>query len=253
LENSPGKDLTLIVYDSPKPPKYLKLNKTFIWSLIVFAPLSIVTLLVTNLFTGYYAKSKISTLKSYEPQMLSTLKQEKEELQNKLFELENVNAELSEKISAGASSPEIALDLIAQPLGFKNLTAKNLAKIDNFSMQTAADKLTLKFDLINNTQDSTRLSGFITVMQMTDKEIYLYPDVKFIKDKMLIDYSTGESFFTSRFRPVIAEFKRPEGVTSVRYKIYIFSRSGNLLSFMVTEPYTVAGAKPQSGVQNESE
>jgi hypothetical protein len=249
MENSPGKDLTLIIYDSPRPPKYLKVSKNFMWGLILFSPIAIAILLFSTLFTGYYAKSKIDNLKSYEPLTLQKLREEKETLQNKIFDLENINEELSEKISAGSSTPESTLDLIAQPLGFKNLTTKNLAKMDNFSLQKGSEKLTLKFDLINNTQDSSRLSGFIIIAQMTNKELSFYPDVKFTNQNLLIDYSTGESFYTSRFRPVIAEFKKPTS-SSVRYRIFIFSRSGNLLANKITDPYQISNeAELPAGIQ----
>lgn len=80
---------------------------------------------------------------------------------------------------------------------------------------------------------------------MSDLGITYYPAVKFVSEKMLIDYSTGESFFVSRFRPVIAEFKRPAQTSSARYKIYIFSRSGNLLSFILTDPFEIdSGVSP---------
>ena len=58
----PSKDLTLIVYNTPKPPKYLKVNKKLIKTLFILIPFMVITsitftfiysMLLKNVLNGF--------------------------------------------------------------------------------------------------------------------------------------------------------------------------------------------------------
>ncbi|MEX1098935.1 MAG: hypothetical protein WEB87_00830, partial [Bacteriovoracaceae bacterium] len=91
---------------------------------------------------------------------------------------------------------------------------------------------------LNNLVDDEKLSGYITIVQYADNQAQVYPRYELSIENNKLDFSKGESFVVSRFRPVIAEFEKPDTLT-VWYKVFIFTRSGNLASYKVAGPYQV--------------
>lgn len=236
----PSKDLTLIIYNTPKPPKYIKINKGLVKSLLFIIPFMVILSVTSSLFTSFYMKRKLEVVQSKEPEKIKELNNEKKYLMEKMSILEKSNQELTSKISAGAISSGLAasqLALFNTPLGFEDLREQNLAKVDNFSNKVSNGKVTFRFDLMNNQQGDNKLSGFITIIQYHSQGINLYPSINLNKDAPFIQYSKGESFYVSRFRPVIAEFTIPQNSTSVWYKVFLFNRTGNLIYMNSTQEY----------------
>ena len=99
-------------------------------------------------------------------------------------------------------------------------------------------KVEFRFDLLNNLDNDEKLSGYISIVQFSENTMSFHPQRSLSLENNRLDFSKGESFVVSRFRPVIAEFDKPNGL-SVWYKIFIFSRSGNLISYKVAGPYQV--------------
>src|SRR5690606_34147310 len=149
------------------------------------------------------------------------------------------NEDLTSKVAQGSTTSDSALALFSQPLGYENLQAKDLAKIENITLQESNNKLLFKFDLLNNFSETERLAGYVTVVQYSEQGISFYPAINFIDDALLIDYSSGESFVISKFRPVIAEFNKLAGQQTARFKIFVFSRTGNLISFATTDKFAI--------------
>lgn len=236
----PSKDLTLIIYNTPKPPKYIKINKGLVKSLLFIIPFMVILSVTSSLFTSFYMKRKLEVVQSKEPEKIKALKDEKTVLSDKITVLERSNKELTEKISAGTTESGLGatqLALFNTPLGFEDLREKNLAKIDSITNKSSNGKVTLKFNLTNNQEGDQKLSGFITVVQYHAQGLSLYPNIALTTQSPLLQYSKGESFYVSRFRPVIAEFNLPQSSKSVWYKIFIFNRTGNLLFMESTQEY----------------
>ena len=238
----PSKDLTLIVYNTPKPPRYIKINKGLLKSLLFLIPMLVIISIGFSLLTSVYMKRKLEVAQSTEPKKITELKTQKGSLEKKISSLEKSNKELTEKISKGTlviGSAAAGLALFNTPLGFEDLRDKNNAKVENFSNQVANGKVTLRFDLINNLQGDNKLSGYITVVQYHSYGLSIYPAVTLTSESSLLSYNQGESFYVSRFRPVIAEFTVPQNSAAVWYKIFIFSRTGNLLVMKSTDEYSL--------------
>ena len=235
----PSKNLTFVVYESPNPPKYIKINKFIIKSLTVLLPLVLFSSIALSVITSVYSKKKLEEARQREPEMIMALEQEKSKLKDQIFSLEQTNQDLTAKVSQGATTSDSALALFSQPLGYENLQAQELAKIENITLQENNGKLLFKFDLLNNTPQTDRLAGYVTVIQYNEAGISFYPEINFVDDGLLIDYSSGESFVISKFRPVIAEFNKPIEQETVRFKIFVFSRTGNLISFATTENFSL--------------
>lgn len=235
----PSKDLTLIVYNTPKPPKYIKLNKSLIKVLIFLIPVIIVISIASSLFSSVYMKRKLENVRSKEPEIILQLRQEKQDLASEIEILNQTNTTLTEKISTGATNAASPLNIMAlftTPLGFEDKRSDELANLENMNNDTVNNNILFKFDLINNKQDSSKLSGYVNIIQYHAKGLTFYPAYELTIDSPRLEYSKGESFTVSRFRPVIAEFPKPRG-SAVWYKIFIFSRTGNLLAYKKAGPF----------------
>lgn len=235
----PSKDLTLVIYNTPKPPKYIKINKGLMRSLTFIIPFVLFFSIAFSVFTSVYSKKKLEEVKNKEPETILKLEDEKVKLKDQIFALEQTNEDLTQKVAKGATTSDSSLALFSQPLGYENLLSKDLAKIENMTFQESGQKIIFKFDLLNNTPESDRLAGYIAIIEYTESGMAFYPAMNFLDDALVLDYSSGESFVISKFRPVIAEFDKKVNQQSARFKIFIFSRTGNLLSFATTEKYNL--------------
>lgn len=235
----PSKDLTLIVYNTPKPPRYLKINKKLLKLLLFLVPLLLIVALLFSLSTSLYMKNKLESARSQEPAIISSLRSDKAELATQVTSLKKVNQELTRKISAGVdTAPASALALFATPIGYQDLTEREMSKLESMSANFKEDKVEFRFDLLNNLDNDEKLAGYITIVQYAGNQLEVYPAEDLSIENNKLDFSMGESFVVSRFRPVIAEFNKPEALT-VWYKVFIFDRSGNLMNYKVAGPYQV--------------
>lgn len=239
----PSKDLTIIVYNTPRPPKYIQINKGMLKTILFAVPLLVVISITFTLLYSFYMKRKLEVVRSKEPQVITDLKNEKQLLEKQLGDLTKANQELSLKIAKGSNeavgTAASQLALLKTPLGFEDQRDKKAARLENYSNQVVNKQVIFKFDLINNLGDIQRLSGYIIIVQFHSYGLNIYPNVSPNSEGQLIEYNKGESFTVSRFRPVIAEFPMPANSANVWYKIYIFSRSGNLLSLETTKEYPI--------------
>ena len=202
-------------------------------------PLLLIVSLLFSLSTSLYMKKKLETARSQEPAIISSLKANNSELEAQVSALKKVNQELTQKISAGSeTTPASALALFATPIGYQDMTEKEMAKLENMSANFKQDKIEFRFDLLNNLEGDEKLAGYITIVQFAGNQMEFYPEYDLSIESNKLDFSKGESFVVSRFRPVIAEFKKP-GALTVWYKVFIFDRSGNLMNFKVAGPYQV--------------
>jgi len=237
----PSNDLTFIVYNTPKPPKYIKINKKLMKILIFIIPVITIFSIGFSVITSFYMKRKLEKARSQEPEIILSLKNEKEELQSEIKILQESNQILTKKISLGGvqisqGSSANLMTLFTTPLGFEDKQSDDLAKLDNMTNDNLQDKVLFKFDILNNTPNGQKLAGYITVVQYHRNGISYFPQYDLSVDSPGLEFSKGESFTVSRFRPVIAEFPKPNG-TNVWYKVFIFSRTGNLLAYKKAGPF----------------
>jgi hypothetical protein len=236
-----SKDITLIVYNTPKPPKYIKLNKKLINILIFFIPVIVIISVASSLISSAYLKRKLEQVKSQEPELIVKYKKEIAELNQEIKSLKSTNISLTEKISSGgkeSTSPLHVMALFTTPLGFEDKRAEDQAKIENMNIDVVNEKVHFRFDLINNFQETSKLSGYVTVVQYHNDGLNVFPAYALTVDSPNFEYSKGESFTVSRFRPVITEFIKPKS-NVVWYKVYLFSRTGNLLAYKTAGPFTI--------------
>lgn len=236
---NPSKDVTLIVYDTPKPPKYYKLNKNFIKTLLVIIPLLVIASIAFSLLYSIFLKNKIAAITSSEPKKILELRSIVSKQASEISNLKKTNTLITEKLSKGSDSETSVnvLGLFTVPVGIQDLRSKELIKIEDIVIKTDKE-IKLSFNLANNSPNNEKLSGYLQVIQFQGNIIQYYPSEELPQKNLRLEYSNGESFGFSRFRPTVANFAKVSD-RSAKYKIFIFSRTGDLLAYKQLGPFNV--------------
>lgn len=236
---SPSKEVTVIVYDTPKPPKYYRLNKSFIRTLLIAIPLLTIFSISVSLLYSIFLKNKISRITSSEPQRILDLQEVIQKQKSDIDVLSKTNALITEKLSKGTGSETSvsALGLFTVPVGIQDLRAKELVKIEQVELKSEG-AIKLSFNLENNSPNGEKLSGYLNVIQFQGNLIQYYPNTELPQKNLRLEYSEGESFGFTRFRPTEAIFENISK-KSAKYKIFIFSRTGDLLAYKQLGPFNI--------------
>jgi predicted Holliday junction resolvase-like endonuclease len=232
-----SKELTLIVYDSPSPPKCVKINKNVFKLILTIVPLIVIISLSVTLFITSNLKQLDLKTKKKQPKLINKLKATILALETKVDQKEILNKELAFKVSQGATNIGIGANLFKIPLGYTDKTEQTLTKTSNVKFEIKKNQAEIRFDLINNRESGTKLSGYIFVVQISGSSIQFYPDNPLSTKDYFLKYNSGEVFTASRFRPVIAKFKIHDKDESLHYKTFIFSSTGDLILEKVMGPY----------------
>lgn len=232
-----AKELTLIIYDSPSPPKCIKINKTTLKVLLVLFPLLLIASLLTSTYFLSLSHRASAKTDAEEPKKVKELEKQLFDTKNLLSQKESMTDELQKKIADGVKTSETSISIFKTPLGFKDLSEVTNAKIENIKFEQLKNISTISFNLVNQQENSEKLTGYIFVIQVGPASIKFYPESPLQSGDFLLRYNAGEAFTASRFRPVVAKFKNDLN-EEVTYKVYIFSRSGDLLMNKILGPFS---------------
>ncbi len=237
---NPSKDLTLIVYNTPSPPRYLKLNKKLIRFFVLIVPTLVILFISMSFMYSMYLKNKVNDLKAKEPKIIADLNGRNSQLLNKISMLQKNNNLLTKKLSMGASvdSPVSLFGLITPPVGLVDKRGMESIDFTDFKVTSSSKEIRLTFNLDNKTPDNQKLSGHIIVTQYQGQSVQYYPAADLGQKNLRLEYTQGESFGFSRLRPTKVSFKKL-GSESVQYKIFIFSRTGDLISLKQIGPFNI--------------
>lgn len=237
---NPSKELTLIVYNGPKAPKYIKIHKGIIKTLTFLVPILVLSSISVSFLYSMVLKKQINELKSKEPEIILELQTQTTALKDQIADLSKENKLLTTKLSIGSTKETSvsSLGLFTVPVGMKDITNENLLEIKNVDLQNDKNETILKFDLANISPTGEKLAGYISIVQYQGNLIQYYPEYELGEKNLRLDFAKGESFSFSRFRPTIATFKKISK-TSARFKIYIFTRTGDLLAYKQVGPFNI--------------
>jgi hypothetical protein len=237
-------DVSIVIYDSPLPPKYFRITKRFIKILFVTIPVLFTSILIGLFFWGLGTRLKYGPTPDL-PELISPAERKAQELAEEIKRLEVINSELTNKLSETSSPPtqeEPFLMNIKRPYGMRVLTSEQKVTLDQFDLQQDKNKINLKFQIISSTPE-TKVTGHIIVFMTSEKGILTYPPSLLISAHQGIKFSMGEPFSVSRLRPTNAEFMLSNSVNNAKFVIYIFNREGDLLLVKETENFDL-GSKP---------
>jgi hypothetical protein len=234
-----GSEVSIVIYDSPLPPRYLRFSKKFLRTLFTVVPISIGLIFLALLFIGLGSRMKEAPSPSL-PSVLTGNDTKILTLESEIESLQQSNQQLQDKLSGQgtveATQDEPYLMGIKKPYGMQNLLKENKLNLDEFELVKEQNKTSLKFQIIR-TNPETKVSGHILVFMISDSGMMAYPASANSSIGGGIKFSMGEPFSVSRLRPTNAEFLHRVVGESVKFVIYIFTREGDLLLIKETESY----------------
>lgn len=243
-----GQEVSIVIYDAPLPPRYLKFSKKFIRTVFVVVPVVIGLIFLSLIIFGLGSKLKDAPAPSMPVVMTGGVDNKVHDLETEIEALRASNEALQNKLSGqGSATPteptaeEPFLMGIKKPYGMQNLISQNKVTLDQFELVESSSKSALKFQIIS-TNPETKVTGHVLVFMISDSGMMIYPGSANSSLGGGVKFSMGEPFSVSRLRPTNAEFNhRPTG-ENVKFVVYIFSREGDLLLIKETESYKL-GAK----------
>ena len=238
----PSKELTIIVYDTPAPPKYLKINKKLIRLILSLTPILIMLLISGSFAYSFYLKKQVSALKSLEPKVKLKLATQKETYEKRISALTRTNQDLTQKLSRGATVADDTaslLSLFTVPLATKDLRSNDLISIEEIKLTTDSNQVKLTFNLVkNNAPEGEKLTGYMTVVQFQGNILQFYPANELNEKNLKLEYASGEYYSFSNLRPSTTTFSKISSKSS-RFKIFLFSRTGDLILYQQIGPFNV--------------
>ena len=238
-----GGEVSIVIYDAPLPPRYLRFSKKFIRTLFVVVPITIGLIFLGLLLLGLGSRVKDTPAPSL-PTVISDEEAKVLELETEIKSLQESNQQLQDKLSGAGtvagqpSQEEPFLMGIKKPYGMQNFMSENRVTLDQFDLVLDSNKTSLKFQIIS-TNPETRVAGHVLVFMISEQGLSAYPAPANMAIAGGVKYSMGEPFAVSRLRPTNAEFNLKAIGESVKFVIYIFSREGDLLLIKETESYKV--------------
>ncbi len=241
-----GHEVSIVIYDAPLPPRYLKFSKKFLRTFLVVAPLSLGLIFLGLLLFGLGSRIKDAPAPSL-PKIVTDEESKLLVLENEITGLKESNKLLQDKLSGqGTLAPEGGVEEpflmgIKKPYGMQNLMSQNKITLDQFELVQESKKTGLKFQIIS-TNPETKVTGHVLVFMISENGLMIYPSPANTFLGGGVKFSMGEPFSVSRLRPTNAEFLQHVAAGTVKFVVYIFSREGDLLHIKETESYKV-GAK----------
>ena len=138
----------------------------------------------------------------------------------------------SAAVSANINSIGLSTLSLFKPIqGQKDRSRPAVLNLSGFKAVINRDTVNLQFNIIPAVTDDSKISGHIIVLMKNEIGIQAYPYNAFSGSDFQINYSTGETFATQRFRPVDASFVKPRKSGNYSFTVFIFSRTGDLIHY----------------------
>ncbi|GEM_PF-999478 len=235
-------EVSIVIYDAPRPPRYLKFNKSFLSWMLYGVPTVIGIIISASVVMALLPRKGSTSFSTPSLQLPTNMNEKSDELKMKeasaqIRELEVENQKLQEKLAGTpAEGSDIYFGQILRPYGSQNLTEKSLLQLEQIDFTSDSKKMVLNFQIINPHPEA-RVTGHIIVFEYSGLETRVYPGVLQNSAIEGIKFSQGEGFAVSRLRPTTAEFSGIPTSNKVKFVIYIFNREGDLLVKHVTRDF----------------
>ncbi|WP_127715763.1 hypothetical protein [Halobacteriovorax sp. HLS] len=224
--------LSFLLYDKKKGPIFLTTNKALLKFTFYVLPIITMICLVVVIAGSVYFKQIAEMARRKEPEIIKELKGKNLALSAQLEEIAELNKLFEKKLSSTDTSgiKLSTLSLFRAVPSQEDLSSQPLLSLDNTKFDISENKLNLKFDIVNQTTDGRKLSGYIHIQLATTNRMIFYPENEIASEDMLLSYNQGESFAFSRLRHVSANFDLTGFKDSkALIKIIVFSRTGDVL------------------------
>lgn len=222
--------LSFIVYEHKKPPKYFEIKKSIIRSFFIAFPavstifflFGVISLVQIHVFSSKKDSAEVQALN----EQIAALNTE-------LKTITTNNTNLLAKVTKGSSKIANSQLLFKIPLAQQDFTVteSTFFQIDKFRTSNKENKLRVRFNLVNITKGPTKISGYFALKVKTNTGIFFYPQTMLKNKDEFLSFSNGESFTTSRFRPVDATFDVPYNSIDADslLAVYVYTRAGDII------------------------
>lgn len=224
----PSKNITLVVYQDQKPAKCFELSKRQLKLFVVSVPIVVTLSLLITASLGIYFKTLTLQIKSKEPEVIKSLKENSLALEESVSNLRSENQELLSKLKSGISKTGIELSFFNPVPGAQDLRKSQLILTENLKTSFSQGQVKINFNLVNNRDDGKKASGYVFVLQKSQGSIRIHPETAFSLEGGITSFHLGESFTMSRFRPVVATFPSNKEDKNIELLVFVFSRTGDL-------------------------
>lgn len=257
------KSVSIIYHQKSDSPKYFEIKKSKIYLLLIGLPtitlislvLGVIGLVHTSPFhlvQNVRESSRAQEALNARQELIeenSELKAEVEKLKAEALATppqtagETATATGETKCPAPVACPATGPSLTANTIGLSTLsffkpiqgqkdrTRPAQINLSGFKTVTGKDTLNLQFNIIPAVSNDAKISGHIIVLMKTEQTVQVYPAAALFGADNQINYSSGETFATQRFRPVDAVFNKPRRAGNAVFTIFIFSRTGDLIHY----------------------
>ena len=231
-DNKNQDQYSFIVYSKEKSPQMYQISKGMV--ALLYYGLPFVTLFSVLLLAGfilYFDQIRLSVEKK-EPIIIAKLRAEKNELETQLNESLEFAKDLEKKLLApttfaGGSS---TLSYFKVTPGFQDDSSTPIFAIEEGEAFNDQKNIHFRFNIINLDQKNEKRAGYVWILMKSADRLFFYPAQTGNTDEFQFNFSEGESFATTRFRPVEALFPLPsKGQDNFLFKVLIFSRTGDLI------------------------
>ena len=229
-QNSPKK-YSILFYEGDSVPRLYQIGKNK-FRFLIFGPPTITFACIAIILFGvlYLNQIKISLAKQA-PLLIQELKEAQLSQQVVIEDLKKTNQELTDKLlGTQIEGQHQEFSIFKVVAGQKDLTSYPMATIEQKEIKSISKtEVKVIFNIVNSSTPDTKLAGFVFVMIKTKNGLLFYPSNSFAPEDSQLLFTRGESFSTFRFRPVEATFNVPEDQNEFFIKVYIFSRTGDLV------------------------
>lgn len=224
------KNLSFILYDEVKAPSYFEVNRPLLRKVLIILPLIAFISCFALLVVAVYFKTISLQAERREPEIIKELRGQNTELETQITKLESEAKLFEDRLAKGSGdSAYMPLNLFKAAPGMQDLTGAPSFALENFEADSAAGKINIRFNIVNTTKENERLAGYIFVAMKTGDTLQMYPRGAFGAEDFSIAFNRGESFVTSRFRPVEVSFANVGDHKEALIQVVIFSRTGDIL------------------------
>ncbi|MCK5884209.1 MAG: hypothetical protein KAG61_11005 [Bacteriovoracaceae bacterium] len=240
MKNKLKNKISFIVYEYKRPPRFFEMKKSTLRSFFIFFPTistiffiaGIISLVQLNIFVNKKESSKVTGLRT-----------QIELLKTEVVTAKDETEKLYKKFETTESKITNSQLLFSIPPAQLDLTENSFFKAEKVSVSSTEKETKLNFNLVNITKGNKRISGYFHILVKTGSGYYFYPNTITQTGSEFINFANGESFTTSRFRPVraVLPISKKEFEASkdhMVYKVFIFSRGGDLIFVKNLTPKT---------------
>lgn len=231
---------SVLFYEEKNLPRYLQIGPRPLRFVIFGLPLLTLLALAIAAVTGHQLYQSKHATQGTENRIIQKLKQEVAQAQKAREQALNEMQGLQERLTQGASGDALMTTTLIHPVkGQQDLTKQQLITLENLKVTAEERGVKIDFVMAKTDHPEQTLAGHIIIVLQQGNQLHFYP-ANILNQQMQINYNSGETFSFGRLRPVSAVFAPAPDVKSSRFKIFVFSRNGDLLLEQLYMPSSTA-------------